>query len=207
MASLVSLMLEAKPQQVVLLHFRESDPAAGPREAAVDEHGAAFEVSRVEVDQLPDLEARGPSSPDETATDQVREGLGQAWTLLRAAAKARRLRCGRIVWPCHVGPDAEVVGRLVERANLVTALAGGSGPDGAGGELVIDLPVVDLDDEQLVDLAEDGGAPLQAFWPCDGNAKRPCEVCPGCRRWRDAFDAAGVAWPWERNQVPFSTTV
>jgi 7-cyano-7-deazaguanine synthase in queuosine biosynthesis len=84
----------------------------------------------------------------------------------------------------------------VERASLVSALAEVGGGYPAGAEPVIDLPLVDLTDAQLVDLAEDTGAPMHAFWPCAGAGGVPCETCAGCRRWRAAFAEAGVAWPW-----------
>ena len=81
----------------------------------------------------------------------------------------------------------------------VAAAVGQSEFEASARRLVIDLPLVDLTDERLVDLADDGGAPMRAFQPCSasgGSTATPCEQCDGCRRWHAAFDAAGVAWPW-----------
>ena len=78
---------------------------------------------------------------------------------------------------------------------------------GVGDRLVIDLPVVDFTDAQLVDLAEELGAPLQAFWPCNGAADRPCGRCEGCRRWSAAFREVGVPWPWAERGAPVATRV
>ena len=191
--SLVAVTIDPRPDRLVLYHAREADAAASRRQAAVEEHGAAFGVTRVVTDQWPALEFDGlghaalsPSHPPGGDDD-----LETACLLIRASAAARRLGCPRIVWPRQVGPDADRVGRLVEQAGLVTILAGP----------VIDLPLVDLGDEQIVDLAEDGGAPLHAFWPCSAGGAAPCETCDGCRRWRAAFDAVGAAWAWTKVKV------
>jgi 7-cyano-7-deazaguanine synthase in queuosine biosynthesis len=95
----------------------------------------------------------------------------------------------------HVGPDPDRVGTVVEIAASVTEIAELE----AGAELgsiTIDLPVMDLDDRQIIDLAQDGGAPSDAFWPCERGAETPCGTCDECRRWRSAFEATRVLWPW-----------
>ena len=79
-----------------------------------------------------------------------------------------------------MGPDAARVSELVDRATAVAELAesgmgtiggaatsGGGAATSGGRAMVIDLPLVDLDDEPVVDLADDGGAPMTAFWPCE----------------------------------------
>jgi hypothetical protein len=100
---------------------------------------------------------------------------------VEAAIIARHHGCDKIIWPVQVGPDAARVSELVDRATAVAELAepGEGGNDGrpaaspagaaisGGRSLIIDLPLVDLDDEQVVDLADDGGAPMTAFWPCE----------------------------------------
>jgi 7-cyano-7-deazaguanine synthase in queuosine biosynthesis len=149
-------------------------------------------VRQVVVEPLPALDTAGGGAGGRAA-DQL-EGLAQAGLLLQAAAAARRLACPRIIWPHQVGPDPEAVGPAVERASLVSALAEVGGSQGT--ELVIDLPLVDLTEAQLADLAEDGGAPMHGFWPCAAGGDVPCGTCTGCRRWRQAFSEAGVAWPW-----------
>ncbi|MHC4709749.1 MAG: 7-cyano-7-deazaguanine synthase [Planctomycetota bacterium] len=193
--SLVAVTMESRPQHLVLYHAVELDPAAKRRRAAVEEHGVVLGVRQVVVEPLPPLETGGGGPGAAGAADQL-EGLAQAGLLLQAAAAARRLACPRIIWPHQVGPDPEAVGPAVERASLVAALAEIGGGQPAGAELVIDLPLVDLTDAQLADLAEDGGAPMHGFWPCAAGGDVPCGACAGCRRWRSAFTEAGVPWPW-----------
>ena len=126
------------------------------------------------------------------------EGLREAGMLIRAVLVAVHLGCRRIVWPKTVGPAAGPVGRAVMRASMVAALADLDAGVPASEQIVIDVPLVDLTDEQLVDLAEDAGAPIRSFRACDGAAANPCGRCDGCRRWLAAFDAAGVPWPWSQ---------
>ncbi len=182
--SLAGLAVEARPHLVGLLHPREVDAAGRRREAIVARHEAAFGTGpALMLEPVPGLPA-GPADP-----------VAEACLLLRAVAAAARVGCRRIVWPRQVGPDAEAVGEAVERARLVEDLIRRSA---SGFESPsIDLPVVDLADSQLADLADDTGAPLSAFWPCDDGGASPCGRCAGCRRWRAAFDDAGATWPWE----------
>lgn len=184
--SLVALALESSPNRAILWHPRGEDPAAGRREAAVLEHAAAYGAVSAEAVRVPPVEVGGES-----------RGLDEGCLLLHAAGAARRHGCPRIVWPRQVGFEPDLVEEAVQRARLAADLAQ-VGPGGAGrGELLVDLPVIDLTDVQLADLAEDSGAPPASFWPCGEDGQVPCERCDGCRRWRAAFDGAGVAWPWE----------
>jgi hypothetical protein len=196
--SLVAATILSRPDEAVILHPRGHDAGAAGREAAALRHGEVLNVGEFLVDGVPELDAA--SVGDGSMADPQRiEALDDACVLMRAAAAADRLGCSKILWPRQVGPDAERIGQAVQRASLVADVV----QVGAGGtstrRLVIDLPLVDLTDERLVDLADDGGAPMRAFQPCTangGSTATPCERCDGCRRWQAAFDAAGVAWPW-----------
>ncbi len=65
--------------------------------------------------------------------------------------------CPKIIWPAQVGPDPGRVTEAVERANMVVTLAELGGEPSARGRLMIDLPLIDLTDRQVVDLADDLG--------------------------------------------------
>ena len=192
--SLVGLLIEPDPSRVVLWHVVEGDAGAPRRRAVVEGHRSLFEASDLVICSL------------EEEVEDDDSGLIDALMLVRAAMAARRWGCRRIVWPVQVGPDDAAVTGAVDLATAVSDLADLSrppavaGPDhgrgrGAVGGLVIDLPLVDLADEQVVDLADDGGAPRDAFWPCHGAADEPCGICPGCLRWLDAFRTLGRPLP------------
>ena len=171
--SLVGLALERDPERVVLWHARGSGDAAQRRLAAVQEHAKAFSVQRVIV-------AEGPAAlPGESSS--AAEALDQSVRLLSGAATAIRLNCPKIMWPVQIGSNSARICQTVQRANLVVALA----EIGAQkNSLMIDVPLIDLDETQIVDLAVDQGVLGVAFWPCEmGTQDMPCGVCAGCRRW------------------------
>ena len=188
MPSLVAATIDSRPQQLRVYHPRGSGPAAAHREAMAAEHAALLGTGDLIVDlQVPDVPAtQGPEV----------EGMREACLLTRAVLAAVQHECDRVVWPKAVGPEAGPVGRAVQRATMVAELADLDALTPTADRIVIDLPLIDLTDTQLVDLAEDAGAPMRSFRPCDGDAAEPCRRCDGCRRWLAAFDAAGMPWPW-----------
>lgn len=196
--SLAAVTILPRPDEAVIFHPRGLDASASGREAAAMLHADVLDVGGFLVDGLPEIDAAAVTAGAMPDPERV-EALDDACVLMRAAAAADRLGCLKILWPRQVGPDADRIGEAVQRANLVADVVQVGVGGSAAGRLVIDLPLVDLTDERLVDLAEEGGAPMRGFQPCSaggGTTAQPCEQCSGCRRWRAAFDAAGVAWPW-----------
>lgn len=174
--SLTAAIIQPDPARLILWHLREADEAAARRAAIVKDHADFLGAA--------DLIISDAWQGDVGRASDV-EGLWQALLLVQAAIIARHRGCDKIIWPIQVGPDAARVSELVDRATAVAELAesgtgaigqvatsGTSGTLGTSGTsggraMVIDLPLVDLDDEQVVDLADDAGAPLRAFWPCE----------------------------------------
>ncbi len=188
--SLVGLALERDPHEVVLWHPHGSDDAGERRLAAVKEHGQAFSVRQVVVAK-------------ETATiegeSSVTAELDRSVSLLSATATAMRLNCPRVVWPTQIGSSSSRICQTVERANLVIALAE---IGGRKNSLIIDLPLIDLGEAQIVDLAQEQGVLELPFWPCEtGSAGVPCGRCRGCRRWGVGFETRGHPWPWAAEAV------
>ncbi len=189
--SLVALALERAPERVVLWHARGSDDAAQRQLAAVQEHGKAFSVQRVVV-------AQGVETVPGDSSSSA-EALDQSVRLVSAAAAAIRLNCPRMVWPVQVGSKSSRICQTVQRANLVVALAEVGAQKNS---LMIDVPLIDLGETQIVDLAVDQGVLGLAFWPCEaGTQDMPCGACAGCRRWSAGFDGRGQPWPWAAEAV------
>lgn len=180
---LVAAGLVTDPSGLLIWHPIEPDDAAERRREIIDEHGRLFNARRVIVSSVQDLGLADIPPPS---------GMYQAQLLMGAAILARQFDCRTITWPHHVGPHYEPVAAAMERADLVAGL---SGTD-SGEEVAIDLPLVDLTDAQLVDLAEDQALPMRAWWPCEHSRPGPCGQCASCRRWQAAFEQAAAPWPW-----------
>ncbi|MEZ6234429.1 MAG: hypothetical protein R3B68_09590 [Phycisphaerales bacterium] len=96
-------------------------------------------------------------------------GEGDSRLLLHAAYQAVAAGCTRVVWPVQFGedlrtptPSLERVATAVDRAMLVSRVAGLDAPDAAGVEVV--APFVDLSDRQIAEMVMDIEAPLSACW-------------------------------------------
>jgi hypothetical protein len=213
--SLTALLIEPDPSRVVLWHVPERGPAAFRRQQAARLHAERFEVRELVIAETWELPAIDGGPVAEEAGGRRRDDPGQlpehlaalavAPLLVHAAIAARVRGCGRVVWPVQVGPEALAVGRAVECAAIATELVEiAAAGQGDGPAAYIDLPIVDLTDEQVAELAEDAGMPPDGFWPCLEGGATPCEadadfdaVCPGCRRWQNALERIGQPWPWQ----------
>ncbi|HRP61808.1 MAG TPA: 7-cyano-7-deazaguanine synthase [Phycisphaerales bacterium] len=188
LSSLALLAIQPDAAGVVLWHAPEHDAAQPMRLSMVRRHAELFSASRLIV-----LEhAIVLPAPD-------RRELFEANMLIQAANAAVSLGCSRVLWPRQMGNGADhrAIADALERTATISLLTASSGASNTLNRAIgIDLPLIDVNDVQLVDLAEDAGAPMTAWWPCDGASHEPCEACHQCQRWRDAFASAGIEWPW-----------
>lgn len=114
--------------------------------------------------------------------------------LLAALSCARHHHAGRVIWPVSYNGEVKAAARATEQ----TILADQSGDYDVGDSPRIDTPLMELTDRQLIELGEELKVPWVLSWSCQGSAELPCRACPGCRRRRSAFHAAGVVDPIER---------
>lgn len=123
--------------------------------------------------------------------------------LLSACSLAIDHGLSRVVWPRHLGAEAgDQAVDAYDRANVISHLAAIDLPrHGGPGEIRIEVPLLELSDTELLDLALDLDAPVPrpvrgaaafgrgqgACWWCEGGGDEQCGVCGPCGRW-------GVAW-------------
>ncbi len=97
-------------------------------------------------------------------------GEVETMTLVRACYLASARGCRRVIWPIQLrnsgGRDADLdlMTRAMDRAVLVSRLVSIDEADIGVPEVVIETPFVDLDDEQVADLALDLELPVDACW-------------------------------------------
>lgn len=114
--------------------------------------------------------------------------------LLAALAGARLYQAHRVIWPASFNADVKAVAKATEQ----TILADQFGDFDIGDAPRIDTPLLELTDRQVIELGAELKVPWALSWSCFGSAELPCRVCPGCRRRKAAFQAAGVVDPVER---------
>ena len=70
-----------------------------------------------------------------------------------------------------------------------------------GSGLKILRPLKDVRKAEVVTMAAKIGVPLELTWSCHRSGEEHCWSCDGCRRRREAFDAAGVRDPLAPKKV------
>ncbi len=184
LASLVAVAMQRDAEQFVLWHPKFNHVDAEIRHDLARRHSSIFGAERFVVTQL--NASPLPSTPADT-------WWTQSELLVHGLGIASRLGCSRVIWPHQVGSDFADVSPVVDRATLISGLC--PSPDGME-TVIIDLPLLDLTDDQIIDLADDSGADLSLHWPCEHAGETPCGSCQRCRRWVDAFERVGPTWPW-----------
>ncbi len=194
LASMVALALEAQSERVVVWMPFDDGPASGARAEAIARHARVYAAHDV-ID-----------GPLLTATTTARHpAVAGGLELLYAIDAALQRGIARVIWPVTAmtasdpasgapSDDASTnaIAEAINRATLASMVVAVNG----GPEVVVETPVVDLDGRRLADLADDLGAPMNGFWPCEGAGETPCGSCAGCRASRAGFQAAGLPWPW-----------
>jgi len=169
--SSVALFLEGDWKRIVLWHPQATSANAAKRVEIVRAHAAMLGVEEPTV--------WAPNSANMSrATAQA------SHVLFAAAAEAARLRCGRVVWPVSANAEGQSMRREITRAAMVQSLAELDDPVNA---FRFDLPLIDLTDSQVAEIALEHSVGAAHAWICDSGGNAWCDVCAGCRRWRGAF--------------------
>ncbi len=127
-----------------------------------------------------DIYGLGFVPPDAAMRARVEAGTAlpagalESLVLTDATYNAAMHGCERLIWPVQAPtadkePDLNAVARLVDRATLVSRLAGldAERPEWSGlsvREVRIDTPMVDLTDAHIADLALDLRVPVETCW-------------------------------------------
>lgn len=197
MASLVSIALVAErwggtgPEPLVVPAWWRADAdAAMPLvHGAVERRAAAYGLGVLRDELVVE-----PADP--------RGSFPELSELLLAATRlAARHGCESVLFPVRAADlDAEVtvatVAREIDRAVLVGRLAALDAEDSAARSVI--TPLVDFDDEQLLDLARDLSVPSDACWWSGANSDPT--AADAARRWQGvgAMPAGPIATPGPR---------
>lgn len=194
--SAVVTALAAQKYRPVMVYV---DIAAGPARSklAFDQQVAHFKAFRDHVVALPvlaEVSRAAPAMPavDPRVTPQVAPRLvdliplvGIAMTLgvqYAAAAVYVGLRVGMTDELARATEWGQIWNEQLQLA--------------CGADLQLEMPLLELDPWQVVDLGSQVGAPLEMTWTCDDpNAAEPCGKCAGCQVREAAFTHAAKVDP------------
>jgi 7-cyano-7-deazaguanine synthase len=171
--------------RLTLLHVDDGREATLTRQRYLDHQVEHFAIGRVRHLQLPHAYGHqyGHGPGGEPMGTLVHPQL-----LCAALAEARWQQAGRLIWPAACNAEAQGMACLSEQLLLCQHLAEAEAADMP----TIEAPLLEMSDQQVVELGGQLDVPWDLAWSCLGQGERPCQACPGCRRRRAAFDAAGI---------------
>lgn len=106
--------------------------------------------------------------PDEDTRSPTQLGQLQSRILTEAAYLALNSGIKKVVWPIRVPTDhpnrIEAIGDTIDRAMLIARLVSLDVTTQTAPEVAIDTPFVDLNDDQVFELARDMPIPLETCW-------------------------------------------
>ncbi len=182
---------EADPQDIVLVHLHDGRANAGQRAEHMRLQAARYRINRLVDIDLPYLQSTPfvPVNQDGGASPLIRPQ-----TLLVALGQAIRLKAQRLIWPVQINADYPTVARATEEVVLVEQLVKLEQQQTPA----IDMPLLDLTDQQMLELAGQLDAPFELAWSCMMAQERPCGVCAACQHRHAAFESAGMIDPAEK---------
>ncbi|MDX2132529.1 MAG: hypothetical protein SFY69_10815 [Planctomycetota bacterium] len=145
------------------------------------------QCERLRLDLLP------PVQPTLASAD----GEGETRDLLAATYGAARAGASVVVWPVTAwrgeGIDIDRLAQAADRALLVGRLVALDASTHAMPSIRVETPLLDFSDTQIVDLAADLGAPIEAVWWWSAEH---AEAAAERARWKRALERVG--WPAAR---------
>ena len=189
-----AILSRSRPHLIHLIHVRDRRPNALARLDHARRQAAHFEIRHIRILDLPRLPA-GPDS--KVKLESATAALYRPLVLLLGLSCAAEMQAGRLVWPCQFNADFGQCARATEQSVLALSLARLE----RDRLPAIETPLLELDDQQVIELGAHMDVPWQLAWSCMLGCENPCLVCDACRRRQAAWNAAGMVEPTEQPLV------
>lgn len=205
--SAVATALAVQRYRPVMLHVAAPGPSAEDRDkqpprgrVAFDQQVSHFKPYREHVLTMTHLEqlktaagAKPAGGSADARQTPLTAQLLELLPLLSAAVQfAAHYQAVAVYAGLRVGAQADALSQASEFLQVWTELA--QLPCGLN-DLEIAMPLLELENWQVVDLAFQVNAPLEKTWSCATDAAEPCWACRGCRARESAFQQAGKPDP------------
>ena len=183
-----------EPGRLVLFHIRDGRPNAGVRREYARKQADYYKITKLIEVELPHIVSAQNTQP-QPEHDHV---LTRPQILMSAVAYAVDAQIEKVIWPVQYNGDHKLIARTTEQTVLIEHLAQLERPTTP----LIELPVLDLTDGQLIELGSQLDVPWHLAWVCNNHGSAPCLCCESCLRRRQAFHVAGVVDPVDKATAP-----
>jgi hypothetical protein len=195
--SAVATALAAQKHRPVMLFIDAGADASGRMRAAYDQQVGHFKPYREY--SIPMNAAAGPlgqsppNSADPRQTPPLAPQMLKLLPLIAVAARsAANHQAAAIYMGMRVGPATDTLAQATEYFQIWNELL--QIPCGQT-ELELNIPLLELEPWQVIELGFQVNAPLDRTWSCQEEGGEPCLACKSCRAREAAFQQAGKPDP------------
>lgn len=197
--SAVVTALAAQKFRIVMLMVETDGPIEARCRTAFEQQVAHFKPFREQVLPMPFLgplrgdAAAGTHAADPRAVSSVTPQLIELLPMVAVALRfAISYQAGALFVGLRLGNVADEMVRATEFGQVFGELVQLPCDQ---PELNVEMPLLELEPWQVVDLGAQVAAPFEKTWTCQSNATEPCWACRACRAREAAFQQAAKADP------------
>lgn len=183
---------EGERPKLALLHLMTPQPNAAVRLDHVRRQAEHYQIKRLFELDMPRTMPMHASGMRDAGEPSL---LARSQVLVTALAQAAQIGAGRVIWAAQFDGDVRHAAHATELAILATHLAEAELDFAGRPTPVLETPLAEFTDKQVIELGGQLEAPWTLAWSCVGHADAPCQTCEPCRRRHHAFEAAGIVDP------------
>ncbi|MFT3785953.1 MAG: 7-cyano-7-deazaguanine synthase [Tepidisphaeraceae bacterium] len=201
--SAVVTALAAQKHRLVMLHV-DTGPSPGRAGLAFDQQVQSLKPYRshhAPMNFLAGLEKTDskPGAVDPRAGEDVSQQLLSLTPIIAVGMRyAAHYNAMSVYAGIRVGPDGSDLARVTEHAQIWAEMMQLTCDR---PNLDLQLPLLELEPWQVVDLGVQVAAPMGQTWTCDSGVGEPCGGCRGCRMRDNAFVRAGKTDPSKAKEI------
>ncbi|MBI1371134.1 MAG: hypothetical protein GC162_21090 [Planctomycetes bacterium] len=189
-ASLVALASHAEHPRLLAVYIHDGRANDARAHACFTQQCEHYNIARKLELTLGHLSASNDPNSIEPGVGP-RVPLADMQELLAACGLALQLHAERLLWPIQAQVDFDWIARVTETVQLVQQMVRIE----RDADLVIETPLLEMTDKQLVEIGHQMDVPWQMARSCEGKAATPCGHCAGCNKRHAAFTEAAIEDP------------
>lgn len=198
--SLVVAGVAAREQRIALLHLKDDRVTQKKNTEAYEQQVQFFKPIKtwiVDVGYLRQMSVSVEAAGLVHSTSSDSQGplipMREIQMLTIACGFARSIKAAAVYWGCQIDQkNSDAIARQIELNQVLNQAMEIYAGDPV---ITIKMPLMGLEDQQMLELGYQCNVPFQASWSCQMPHERPCMSCPACSRRVRAFRAAQLNDP------------